>query len=127
MSRVLVVEDNPANQMLTCSVLQREGFETDVADSSVEALKLIDEHRPDLILMDLQLPGMDGLTFTRKLKAMPATAKVPIVAVTAHAMVGVRESALEAGCVGYISKPIDTRTLGDQVRAYLNDRAAKSA
>jgi CheY-like chemotaxis protein len=59
MSRVLVVEDNPANQMLTCSVLQREGFETDVADSSVEALKLIDEHRPDLILMDLQLPGMD--------------------------------------------------------------------
>jgi CheY-like chemotaxis protein len=58
---------------------------------------------------------------------MPATAKVPIVAVTAHAMIGVRESALEAGCVGYISKPIDTRTLGDQVRAYLNDRAAKSA
>ncbi len=127
MSRVLVVEDNPANQMLTCSVLQREGFETDVADSSVEALKLIDEHRPDLILMDLQLPGMDGLTLTRKLKAMPGTAKVPIVAVTAHAMVGVRESALEAGCAGYISKPIDTRTLGDQVRAFLNDRAAKSA
>ena len=127
MSRVLVVEDNPANQMLTCSVLQRDGFDTDVADSSVEALKLIDERRPDLILMDLQLPGMDGLTLTRTLKAMPAMAAVPIVAVTAHAMVGVRERALDAGCAGYISKPIDTRTLGAQVRAFLKEQAAKSA
>jgi len=127
MATVLVVDDEPIVRDVAVRYLQREGFETDVADSSVEALKLIDERRPDLILMDLQLPGMDGLTLTRKLKAMPATAKVPIVAVTAHAMIGVRESALEAGCAGYISKPIDTRTLGDQVRASLNDRAAKSA
>jgi CheY-like chemotaxis protein len=119
MSRVLVVEDNLANQLLTRSVLERDGFETEVADSSVEAMRRIDEHRPDLILMDLQLPGVDGLTLTRTLKAMPALAQVPIVAVTAHAMVGVRESALQAGCAGYISKPIDTRTLGDQVRAFL--------
>jgi CheY-like chemotaxis protein len=119
MSRVLVVEDNLANQLLTRSVLERDGFETEVADSSVEAMRRIDEHRPDLILMDLQLPGVDGLALTRTLKAMPALAQVPIVAVTAHAMVGVRESALQAGCAGYISKPIDTRTLGDQVRAFL--------
>ncbi len=126
MSRVLVVEDNAANQLLTCSILEREGFQTDVAESSVEALKVIDEHRPDLILMDLQLPGVDGLTLTRRLKTIPELKEIPIVAVTAHAMIGDRASALAAGCAGYISKPIDTRTLGAQVRAFLRSAAPKA-
>jgi CheY-like chemotaxis protein len=75
--------------------------------------------RPDLILMDVQMPGQDGLSLTRQLKADPATVTIPIVALTAHAMDGDRELALAAGCSGYISKPIDTRTFGDQVRAFL--------
>jgi CheY-like chemotaxis protein len=74
---------------------------------------------PDLILMDIQLPGLDGLSFTRTLKADPSTEPIPIVALTAHAMNGDREQSLAAGCVGYISKPIDTRTFGRQVREFL--------
>jgi two-component system, cell cycle response regulator DivK len=74
---------------------------------------------PDLILMDVQLPGMDGLSLTKALKSARETAGIPIVAVTAHAMSGDREDALTAGCVGYIAKPIDTRTFGDQVRGFL--------
>ena len=75
---------------------------------------------PDLILMDIQLPGLDGLSFTRTLKADPSTEPIPIVALTAHAMNGDREQSLDAGCVGYISKPIDTRTFGRQVREFLS-------
>jgi len=74
---------------------------------------------PDLILMDIQLPGQDGLSFTRQLKADGSTASIPIVALTAHAMSGDRSVALGAGCAGYISKPIDTRTFGSMVRRYL--------
>jgi CheY-like chemotaxis protein len=75
--------------------------------------------KPDLILMDVQLPGQDGLALTRQLKADPATAAIPIIALTAHAMAGDQELALAAGCVGYITKPINTRTLGDQLRELL--------
>ena len=82
---------------------------------------------PDLILMDVQLPKQDGLSLTRQLKADPATASIPIVALTAHALAGAREDALSAGCVGYISKPIDTRTLGDLVRAFLVAPARSSS
>ena len=117
---ILVVEDNEVNQLLTASVLEREGFLVDVAGTSLQALDLLRSHAPDLILMDIQLPGMDGLTFTRSLKADPATALIPIVALTAHAMNGDREQSLAAGCAGYISKPIDTRTFGRQVRDFLS-------
>jgi CheY-like chemotaxis protein len=82
---------------------------------------------PDLILMDVQLPGQDGLSLTRQLKADPATAAIPIVALTAHAMASDRDDALSAGCVGYISKPIDTRTLGDLVRGFLTGAAGREA
>ena len=116
---ILVVEDNPANQLLTTSVLMRDGFETEVADSAEEALEFIKARRPDLILMDVQLPGMDGLTFAQSLGSVPEAAGVPIVALTSHAMRGDRERAIAAGCVGYLSKPIDTRTLGGELRAFL--------
>jgi CheY-like chemotaxis protein len=116
---ILVVEDNPSNQLLTSFVLERQGYEVELAESSVEALERVTSRLPDLILMDVQLPGLDGLSFTKVLKSTPETAGIPIVALTAHAMSGDREDALTAGCVGYIAKPIDTRTFGDQVRGFL--------
>ena len=125
-SLVLVVEDNEVNQLLTASVLEREGFAVDLARTSSEAMERIRTHRPDVILMDVQLPGMDGLSFTRKLKADPVTAAITIVAVTAHAMAGDREQTLAAGCAGYISKPIDTRTFGRQIREFLGPTAQAS-
>jgi CheY-like chemotaxis protein len=116
---VLVVEDNETNQMLTMAVLQRDGFRVKVAGTAEEALAIIDLEGPDIILMDLQLPGQDGLSFTRALKEDQATAAIPVVAMTAHVMLGDEAQAMAAGCAGYIAKPIDTRTLSDQVRRYL--------
>jgi len=118
-SLILVVDDNDAGLLLTCAVLQLDGFRVDSASSSKQVLERLQARRPDLILMDVQMPGQDGLSLTRQLKADPATVTIPIVALTAHAMAGDRELALAAGCSGYISKPIDTRTFGDQVRAFL--------
>jgi CheY-like chemotaxis protein len=116
---ILIVEDNEANQLLASSVLEREGYRVELAASAREAVERLTTNQPDLILMDVQLPGEDGLGLTRRLKADPRTAMIPIVALTAHAMVGDREEALAAGCVGYIAKPINTRTLGEQIRRYL--------
>jgi CheY-like chemotaxis protein len=124
--RILLVEDNPANQLLAAAVLERDGFEVAVADSAHDAERAIMLHKPDLILMDIQLPEMDGLSFTRQLKADPSTAQITVVAMTAHAMVGDKEEAIAAGCAGYISKPIDTRTLGEQVRAFLQAETAEA-
>jgi len=122
---ILLVEDNETNQMLAMTVLQRDGYRVEVAGSSEEAALRLAAARPDLILMDLQLPGQDGLSLTRALKEDPATNSIPIVAMTAHAMLGDADEALAAGCAGYIAKPIDTRVLGDQVRRYL--AASKTA
>jgi CheY-like chemotaxis protein len=116
---ILVVEDNEANQMLTRAVLELEGHEVCVAASAEEALAQIRGRVPQLVLMDVQLPGRDGLSLTRALKADPLTSSIPVVALTAHAMNGDREQALHAGCAGYIAKPIDTRTFGEAVRQYL--------
>ena len=116
---ILVVEDNEANQLLTRSVLELEGYAVEVAGSANEAFEVLRERTPDLILMDVQLPGEDGLSTTRRLKADPVTATIPVVALTAHAMAGDREQALGAGCAGYISKPIDTRTFGMAVKEFL--------
>jgi CheY-like chemotaxis protein len=118
-SQILVVEDNEANQMLTRAVLELDGHEVRVAGSAPEAVELIRERPPELILMDLQLPGQDGLSFTRDLKSDAATAAITVVALTAHAMSGDREHVMRAGCAGYISKPIDTRTFGEAVREFL--------
>jgi CheY-like chemotaxis protein len=117
---VLVVDDNEAGQLLVSTVLQLEGFQVDLAGSAEEVVEGVNARRPDLILMDVQLPGQDGLTLTRQLKADPATAAIPIIALTAHAMPGDQELALAAGCIGYISKPINTRTLGGQVRDFMS-------
>lgn len=122
--RILLVEDNPANQMLASAVLEIEGFVVTVAGSAPEAVEQLAAGTPDLILMDVQLPGEDGLSLTRRLKADQQWVGIPIVALTAHAMNGDRELALNAGCIGYIAKPIDTRTFGKQVSQFLGEPAA---
>lgn len=124
---ILVVDDNDAGLLLVCSLLEMEGFRVDSAGSAEEVLERLSDHTPDLILMDVQLPGQDGLSLTRQLKADPATAAIPIVALTAHAMPGDRELAIAAGCSGYVSKPIDTRDFGNQVRGYLNVQTTPNA
>jgi len=118
---VLVVEDNEANQILVRTVLELEGYRVEIAGSAPEVRDMMLNALPDLVLMDVQLPGEDGLSLTRELKAEPSTAYIPIVALTAHAMTGDRELALNAGCVGYIAKPIDTRTFAAQVTTYLQN------
>ena len=118
-SLILLVEDNEANQMLARAVLELEGFDVKVAGSAEEARAELQAGMPSLILMDVQLPGEDGLSLTRALKADPATAAIPVVALTAHAMSGDRALAVGAGCQGYIAKPIDTRTFGNEVRRYI--------
>jgi CheY-like chemotaxis protein len=122
---ILVVEDNEANQLLARAVLEMEGFRVEIAGSALEVDDTLRACSPDLILMDLQLPGEDGLSLTRRLKADPATTSIPVVALTAHAMTGDREMAIRAGCAGYIAKPIDTRTFGFEVRRYMPPRALR--
>ena len=116
---ILLVEDNETNQLLTVAVLERDGYRVLVAGSTDEARRHLETETPELILMDVQLPGQDGLAFTRQLKRDPATSSIPVVAMTAHAMQGDADLAMEAGCSGYIAKPIDTRALAEQVRRYL--------
>jgi CheY-like chemotaxis protein len=116
---ILIVEDNEANRLLASAVLERDGFRVEMAGNSEEALDMLAARTPDLILMDVQLPGVDGLSFTRTLKQDEKMAAIPVVALTALAMLGDRERTLEAGCAGYISKPINTRTFADEVRKYL--------
>jgi CheY-like chemotaxis protein len=117
---VLVVEDNLANQQLVSAVLERDGFTVEVAETALVALRCVQDHRPDLILMDIQLAGEDGLALTRRLKALPFSASIPVVALSAHAMAAHKEEALDAGCAGYITKPIETRTFAAQVKRFLN-------
>jgi CheY-like chemotaxis protein len=123
---VLVVEDNPASQMLVEAILQGYGYSLRFAASAPEALASIERERPDLILMDIQLPGQDGLSLTRQLKADPAHASIPVVAVTAHARASDRQLSLDAGCVGHITKPYDTNFLAEQVAAFLQGSPARS-
>jgi two-component system cell cycle response regulator DivK len=119
---VLVVEDNDDNRALVVKVLGRQGYRVLEATSGEQALEVAARERPDLVLMDLNLAGMSGFDATRRLKADPELARVPVVALTAYAMVGDRERALEAGCDGYLSKPVDVRKLPGQVESYLQER-----
>jgi Response regulators consisting of a CheY-like receiver domain and a winged-helix DNA-binding domain len=117
--RILVIDDNPINLKLALCVLEMEGYLVDQAADAEQALAFLRDTVPDLIFVDISLPGMDGLTLTRKLKAEDRFKHVPIVALTAYAMKGDRERALDAGCDGYIAKPIDTRAFAAQAAVYL--------
>ena len=117
--RILVVEDNDRNLKLVRDVLSHAGFEVVEARSGEQGVALAQEAPPDLVLMDLGLPGIDGSESLRQLRATPSTAAIPVVAVTAYAMPQDRERTRRAGFDGYLTKPIDIRALPEQVRHYL--------
>ena len=116
--RVLVVDDNFMNLEMASFVLGADAMEVETADGAQEALAKISRFKPELILMDIQMPGMDGVTLARRLKADVATRQIVIVAFTAYAMRGDAAKLTSAGCDGYISKPIDVGTFAAEVRGY---------
>ena len=119
--KILVIEDNPMNMELVSDLLEINGYEVLKAKSGLEMFEIIGSIAtvPDLILMDVQIPETDGLTLTKWLKENPLTRDIPIIALTAHAMKGDREKALEAGCIDYISKPINTREFVNKIGKFL--------
>jgi CheY-like chemotaxis protein len=121
--RVLVIEDHPVSLELVTELLQQEGCQVLTAETADAGLRLAAAGRPDLILMDLQLPGMTGYEATRQLKADPATAAIPVVALTAQAMRGDDLKAREAGCDGYLTKPLTPHALRETLRRFLVGRA----
>ena len=118
-SWILVVEDTPSNSELVSDLLELHGYQVDVVPHAADAFRRLGEGRPDLIIMDVQLPEIDGLEATRRLKGNPATRHIPVVALTAYGMPGDRERALAAGCAGYITKPIDKAAFLREVAAHL--------
>ena len=116
---VLYIEDNQENRLLVRRILQAEGYNVLEAGSAQQALEIVLSQPPDLILMDINLPEVDGYTLTSQLKSIPSLGRIPIVALTANVMKGDRERTLEAGCDGYIQKPIDVDTLPHQINRYL--------
>ena len=118
--KILYVEDNIDNRILVRRILMAEGYDILEAQDANEALQVVQRQRPDLILMDINMPEIDGYTLTTRLKGMPGLRSVPIIALTANVMRGDRERSLEAGCDGYIQKPIDVDQLPTQVKRFLN-------
>jgi CheY-like chemotaxis protein len=123
-SKILVVDDNPTNLKLVSNLLEFEGYDVLLAVDAEEAQVVIADTLPVLILMDIALPGMDGLSLTRILKGSERTRDIRIVALTAFAMKGDEQKALDAGCDGYVTKPIDTRKFPTQVLAFLENQPA---
>jgi two-component system cell cycle response regulator DivK len=119
MAKILLVEDDEMNRDMLSRRLERRGYEVVIAVDGGQGLRLAQSEAPDLILMDMSLPGLDGWQAARQLKAVPATQAIPILALTAHAMAGDREKALEAGCADYDTKPIEFPRLLGKIRALL--------
>lgn len=117
--KILIVEDNPMNMELATDLLEASGYIVIQAGVAEEGIELARAELPDLILMDISLPGMDGLEATGVLKQDPATKGINVIALTAHAMKGDEEKALAAGCTGYITKPIDTRAFPKTVARFI--------
>ncbi len=118
---VLYVEDNAENRLLVRRILMAEGILVEEAESAPQALKKIEQHCPDLILMDINMPEIDGYMLTSRLRENPKLNKVPIIALTANVMRGDRERTIEAGCDGYIQKPIDVDILPQQITRFLKE------
>ena len=116
---ILYVEDDPNNRMLVRRILMAEGFGVMEARNANDALEVVKSQQPDLILMDINMPDIDGYTLTSRLKALPSLSHTPIIALTANVMKGDRERSLAAGCDGYIQKPIDVDSLPDQINRFL--------
>jgi two-component system, cell cycle response regulator DivK len=120
MTKILIVEDNEMNLDMLSRRLARKGYQVITAMDGSEGLQMANYEMPDLILMDMSLPGMDGWEATRHLKASPETSKIPVIALTAHAMVGDREKAMEAGCNDYDTKPVELDRLIRKMENLLN-------
>jgi len=125
--KILLVEDNPVNRRLAEFLLRSQGYEVCEAATAQDAFESIQANRPDLIVMDIELPGLDGIEATKKLKEHPASADIPVIAVTSYAMKGDREKALAAGCTGYLTKPIDKSTFMQEVARQLHSRKITKA
>ncbi|WP_420586113.1 response regulator [Ruegeria sp.] len=119
MTKVLLVEDNEMNSDMLSRRLERKGFNVVVAKDGLEGVSMAGEERPDIILMDMSLPEIDGWEATRRIKAAPETASIPVVALTAHAMASDREKALEAGCDDFDTKPVELSRLLEKMRNLL--------
>jgi CheY-like chemotaxis protein len=118
MKRILVVEDNKTNMYLIRFILKDSGYEVIEAESGEEGVELAIKEKPDLIIMDEKLPGINGLEAVKRIRASKADGKIPIIALTSYAMAGDKEKALKAGCTGYISKPINPETFTDEIKKY---------
>lgn len=127
MPRILVVEDNQENRDALTRRLERRGFDVLFAPDGKVGIDLARSEKPDLILMDLNMPEVDGWEATRRLKAEPELKEVPVIALTAHAMTGDRERALEAGCTDYHTKPIEFPKLLAQIETVLQNRTSQEA
>jgi two-component system cell cycle response regulator DivK len=119
---ILYVEDNPDNRLLIRRVLMSEGYSVIEAANAKDAFARINEAAPNLILMDINMPDIDGYTLTTQLRALPTLNNVPIIALTANVMKGDRERSLEAGCDGYLQKPVDIDTLTSQVEKFITQK-----
>ena len=119
MKRILVIEDNEANMYLIGFILRKNGHEVIEARTGEEGLELAIKDKPDLVLMDIQLPGIDGLETTRRIRESEADSEVPVIALTSYAMTGDRDKSLAAGCTGYIEKPINPDTFMSEIEKYL--------
>jgi CheY-like chemotaxis protein len=121
MAKILIVEDNPLNLRLLCEVLEHRGHSVDIAMSVAQARERLRDAPPDLLLLDIQIPGGGGEQLLREIKADPCCVGLPVIAVTALAMAGDRQRLIDAGFDGYFSKPIDTRAFGPAIEAYLKE------
>ncbi len=124
-AKILYIEDNPDNRLLVCRILMVEGYEVLEAEEGETGIQLAVEEQPDLILMDMNLPEVDGYELTRRVREIPELQDVPVIAMTANVMHGDREKTLEAGCDGYIPKPIDVDKLPQQVEEFLKAKGRK--
>jgi CheY-like chemotaxis protein len=120
-TKILVIEDNEQNMYLVNFILEKHGYEVVQAWRGDTGIQLAMETKPDLILLDIQLPSMDGYSVAKELRKLESMKNIPIVAVTSYAMPGDKEQALEAGCTGYIEKPINPETFMNEVREYLSN------
>lgn len=127
MTKILLVEDNEMNRDMLSRRLARKGYQVVLAVDGLNGVEMAAAHAPDLVLMDMSLPVLDGWEATRRLKAAPATRHIPVIALTAHAMAGDRAKALEAGCDDYDTKPIELPRLLDKIAALLGGAAAAPA
>lgn len=123
-AKVLYIEDNPGNRMLVRRILMVEDYDVFEAEDGPTGIEVALREKPDLILMDMNLPDLDGYEMTRRMRALPALANVPIIAMTANVMQGDREKSLAAGCNGYIPKPIDVDELPLQIARFLKAKCA---